>query len=50
MRMRQIRGPLTLVLCALVATGVYFVTPVPAATMGPVTDPIGVVKVGQASR
>ena len=46
MHMRQIRGPLTLVLCALVATGVYFVTPVPAATMGPVTDPIGVVKVG----
>jgi branched-chain amino acid transport system substrate-binding protein len=44
--MRQIKGPLILVLWVLVATGVYFVTPMPAATMGPITDPIGVVNVG----
>ena len=36
---------IALALCALLATGVPFAAPAPAATMGPVTDPIGVVKV-----
>ena len=35
-----------LALCALLAAGVPFAAPAPAATMGPVTDPIGVVKIG----
>ena len=34
-----------LALCALLAAGVPFAAPAPAATMGPVTDPIGVVKI-----
>ncbi len=34
------------VMCLVVATGAYFVPSAPAATMGPVTDSIGVVKVG----
>jgi branched-chain amino acid transport system substrate-binding protein len=37
---------MTLVVCTLLATGGYFVPLVPAAQMGPVNDPIGVVKVG----
>jgi branched-chain amino acid transport system substrate-binding protein len=37
---------ITLVVCTLLATGGYFVPLVPAAQMGPVNDPIGVVKVG----
>ncbi len=37
---------IALVLCGLLAAGVPFAAPAPAATMGPVTDPIGVVKVG----
>ncbi len=37
---------LALVMCVMVVTGAYFASPVPAATVGPVTDPIGVVKIG----
>ncbi len=37
---------MTLVLCAVFAAGGLFTTSVPAAQMGPVNDPIGVVKVG----
>jgi len=37
---------LALVLCMVVATGTYFASPVPAATMGPVTDSMGVMKIG----
>ena len=37
---------MTLVACAALAAGGLFTTPVPAAQMGPVTDPIGVVKIG----
>jgi branched-chain amino acid transport system substrate-binding protein len=36
----------TVVVCALFAAGGLFTTSVPAAQMGPVSDPIGVVKVG----
>jgi branched-chain amino acid transport system substrate-binding protein len=35
----------SLLLCGLLATGAY-IAPAPAATMGPVTDTLGVVKVG----
>jgi branched-chain amino acid transport system substrate-binding protein len=37
---------MTLVVCAIFAAGGLFTTPVPAAQMGPVNDPIGVVKIG----
>ena len=37
---------ITLVMCAVFAAGGLFTTSVPAAQMGPVNDPIGVVKVG----
>ncbi|HYM91277.1 MAG TPA: branched-chain amino acid ABC transporter substrate-binding protein [bacterium] len=37
---------MSLVLSGLLATGTYIVPSAPAATMGPVTDPIGVVQVG----
>jgi branched-chain amino acid transport system substrate-binding protein len=37
---------ITLVVCAVFAAGGLFTTSVPAAQMGPVSDPIGVVKVG----
>jgi len=37
---------IALVVCAIFAAGGYLVTSVPAAQMGPVNDPIGVVKVG----
>ncbi len=37
---------IALMVCAFLATGGYFATSVPAAQMGPVNDPIGVVKVG----
>ena len=36
----------TLVVCVAFAAGGLFTTSVPAAQMGPVTDPIGVVKIG----
>ncbi|HLW60196.1 MAG TPA: branched-chain amino acid ABC transporter substrate-binding protein [bacterium] len=44
--MVRLSKSIMLVLCAVLATGALFVTAVPAAQMGPVTDPIGVVKVG----
>lgn len=37
---------MTLVMCAVFAAGGLFTTSVPAAQVGPVSDPIGVVKVG----
>ncbi len=37
---------MTLVVCAVLAAGGLFTTSVPAAQMGPVNDPIGVVKIG----
>jgi len=37
---------IALVVCAIFAAGGYLVTSVPGAQMGPVNDPIGVVKVG----
>jgi branched-chain amino acid transport system substrate-binding protein len=43
--MNRIRLFVALVLCVLMA-GVSYVAPAPAATMGPVTDPTGVVKIG----
>lgn len=50
MRMKRLQIPLALVVAILLAGGTYFVPATPAATMGPVTDPVGVVKVnkGQA--
>jgi branched-chain amino acid transport system substrate-binding protein len=44
--MVRLSKSIMLVLCAVLATGALFVTSVPAAQLGPVTDPIGVVKVG----
>ncbi|HKV45966.1 MAG TPA: branched-chain amino acid ABC transporter substrate-binding protein [bacterium] len=44
--MVRLSKTIMLVLCAVLATGALFVTSVPAAQMGPVNDPIGVVKVG----
>src|SRR5947209_19769554 len=47
MRMKRLQIPLTVAVVVLLAGGAYFVPTVPAATMGPVTDPIGVVKVAK---
>src|SRR5207244_5581550 len=47
MRMKRLQIPLTVAVVVLLAVGAYFVPTVPAATMGPVTDPIGVVKVAK---
>lgn len=44
--MRRTSRWIILVVCAVVAAGGLFTTSVPAAQMGPVNDPIGVVKVG----
>ncbi len=44
--MGRVKRWTTLVVCAAFAAGGLITTPVPAAQMGPVTDPIGVVKVG----
>jgi branched-chain amino acid transport system substrate-binding protein len=44
--MERLSRLIVLVVCAFVAAGGYLATPVPAAQMGPVNDPIGVVKVG----
>ncbi len=43
--MKYVKLPIALAVAILMAAGPYFVTQTPAATMGPVTDPIGVVKV-----
>jgi len=39
------RIPIALVVALMVASGQYFVPAAPAATVGPVTDPVGVVKI-----
>ncbi len=44
--MARLSRVIALVVCAFVAAGGYFATSVPAAQMGPVNDPIGVVKIG----
>jgi branched-chain amino acid transport system substrate-binding protein len=44
--MARLSRLIVLVVCAFVAAGGYLATSVPAAQMGPVNDPIGVVKVG----
>ena len=43
--MKRVRIPITFTVAVLLAVGAYFVPVAPAATVGPVTDPIGVVKV-----
>jgi len=45
--MRYVKLPVAVIVAVLLASGSYFVVPVPAATVGPVTDPIGVVKVNK---
>ena len=45
--MRYVKLPVAVIVALLLASGSYFVVPVPAATVGPVTDPIGVVKVNK---
>jgi len=45
-RMKRLQIPVALAVTALLAVG-YFVPATPAATVGPVTDPIGVVKVNR---
>ncbi len=43
--MKRLQIPITLAVAVLLAVGAYFVPAAPAATVGPVTDPIGVVRV-----
>ncbi len=45
--MKRTRIPTALAVVLVLALGVYFIPAVPAATVGPVTDPIGVVKVAK---
>lgn len=45
--MKRIQIPIALAVGLLLAVGPYFVPAAPAATVGPVTDPIGVVKVNR---
>jgi branched-chain amino acid transport system substrate-binding protein len=45
--MRYVKLLVAVIVALLLASGSYFVVPVPAATVGPVTDPIGVVKVNK---
>lgn len=45
--MKRLHIPITLAVAILLAVGSYFVPAAPAATMGPVTDPVGVVKVNK---
>lgn len=45
--MKRLRIPVALVVALLLATGSYFVPAAPAATVGPVTDPIGVVRIAR---
>ncbi len=47
MRMKRLQILMTLTVALLLAVGAYFVPAAPAATMGPVTDPVGVVKVNK---
>ncbi|MDI6771791.1 MAG: branched-chain amino acid ABC transporter substrate-binding protein [bacterium] len=43
------RIPIALVVALMVAGGPYFVPAAPAATVGPVTDPVGVVKIAKGA-
>src|SRR5574340_1210358 len=45
--MKRLQILITLAVSVLLAVGGYFVPTAPAATMGPVTDPIGVMKVSK---
>lgn len=45
--MKRAHIPMALAVAVLLAVGTYLVPAAPAATMGPVTDPIGVVKVNK---
>lgn len=45
--MKRLQIPIALAVALLLAAGPYFVPAAPAATVGPVTDPIGVVKVNK---
>ncbi len=47
--MKHLKIPTTLAVAVLMAAGTYFIPTAPAATMGPVTDPIGVAKVAQGA-
>jgi len=47
--MKRIQIPITLAVVLLLAVSPYFVPAAPAATMGPVTDSIGVVKVNKGA-
>jgi branched-chain amino acid transport system substrate-binding protein len=48
--MKRLQISITLAVALLLAAGAYFVPAAPAATMGPVTDPIGVVKVNKGQK
>src|SRR2546428_13059444 len=50
MRMKRLQILMTLTVALLLAAGAYFVPAAPAATMGPVTDPVGVVKGNKGKR
>lgn len=45
--MKRLQIPITLAVALLLAVGPYLVPAAPAATVGPVTDPVGVVKVNR---
>jgi len=45
--MKRLHIPITLAVAVLLAVGTYLAPAAPAATMGPVTDPVGVVKVNK---
>src|SRR3989442_15598566 len=47
MRMKRLQILMTLTVALLLAVGAYFVPAVPAATLGPGADPVGVVKVNK---
>src|SRR5574340_1143769 len=46
-RMKRLHIHLSLVLATLMVFGTYYISTAPAATMGPVSDPLGVVKVAK---
>lgn len=45
--MKHLRIPIALAVTLLVALGSYFIPTAPAATLGPVTDPVGVVRINR---
>lgn len=47
--MKRMRIPIALVVALIIAGGPYFVPAAPAATVGPVTDPVGVVKIAKGA-